>query len=143
MPLQLISKTSKPSSLEIRARSQCQLSAVMRTVILFVAVQLLLLTSPAHSRAQTIQYTQHKPDLALRSFMRVDPATLGLSIEVPIANYPARGGTSLPINLVYSSKQWRFHYYVLGNSLDALLSKSRRAILKKAVEDARVLAWET
>ncbi|MFY9618359.1 MAG: RHS repeat-associated core domain-containing protein [Pyrinomonadaceae bacterium] len=82
----------------------------MRTVILFVAVQLLLLTSPAHSRAQTIQYTQHKPDLALRSSMRVDPATLALSIEVPIANYPARG-TSLPVNLIYSSKLWRFNYF--------------------------------
>jgi hypothetical protein len=71
----------------------------------------MLLTSPAHSQAQTIQYTENKPDLALRSSMRVDPATLGLSIEVPIANYPARGGTSLPINLNYSSKQWRFNYY--------------------------------
>lgn len=111
MPLQLISKTSKPSSLEIGSRSQCQLSAVMRTVILFVAMQLLLLTSPAHSWAQTIQYTQHKPDLALRSSMRVDPATLALSIEVPIASYPARGGTGLPVNLIYSSKLWRFNYY--------------------------------
>lgn len=110
MPLQLISKISKLSSLEITPRSQHQLSAVMRTVILFVAVQLLLLTSPAHSRAQTIQYTQHKPDLALRSSMRVDPATLALSIEVPIANYPARG-TSLPVNLIYSSKLWRFNYF--------------------------------
>ncbi len=64
---------------------------------------------PNLNQAQTIQYTQGKPDQALRSAMRVDPATLGLSLEVPIAAYPGRA--SLPINLSYSSKQWRFNYY--------------------------------
>lgn len=64
---------------------------------------------PLQGRAQNIQYTQNKPDQALRSPMRVDPATLGLSLEVPIANYPGRA--SLPINLIYSSKQWRLNFY--------------------------------
>ena len=59
---------------------------------------------------QTIQYTHNKPDQTLRSEMRVDPSTLGLSIEVPIASYPGRGGTVIPINLSYSSKQWRIAF---------------------------------
>ena len=59
---------------------------------------------------QTIQYTHNKPDQTLRSEMRVDPTTLALSIEVPIASYPGRGGTSIPISLSYSSKQWRIAF---------------------------------
>src|SRR4029077_6131699 len=50
------------------------------TVVLFLALGLI--------QAQSIQYTQNKPDQALRSAMRVDPSTLGLSIEVPISGYP-------------------------------------------------------
>lgn len=76
---------------------------------LFAFAAVVIFLAPVLSQAQTIQYTQGKPDQALRSPMRVDPATLGLSIEVPIAAYPGRA--SLPINLIYSSKQWRFNYY--------------------------------
>jgi RHS repeat-associated protein len=75
----------------------------------FLFVMLVLFFFPTSNQAQTIQYTQGKPDQALRSPMRIDPATLGLSIEVPIANYPGRA--SAPINLIYSSKQWRFNFY--------------------------------
>jgi hypothetical protein len=61
--------------------------------------------------AQSVQYTQNKPDQSLRSDMRVDPSTLGLNIQVPLGGLPGRGGASLPINLSYSSKQWRIDYY--------------------------------
>ena len=64
---------------------------------------------PSPTRAQSIQYTQNTPDQTLRSAMRVDPATLGLSIEVPLGGYAGRGA-SLPINLSYSSKQWRLDF---------------------------------
>lgn len=50
-------------------------------------VALLILVSPLCLRAQSIQYTQNKPDQSLRSAMRVDPTTLGLSIEVPLGGY--------------------------------------------------------
>jgi RHS repeat-associated protein len=40
----------------------------------------------------------------------VDPSTLGLSVQVPIAGYPGRAGASLPVTLYYSSKQWRLQY---------------------------------
>ncbi len=66
--------------------------------------------APNLNQAQSIQYTNNKPDQALRSAMRVDPSTLGLSIDVPIGSYQGRGGTSLPINLSYASKQWRIAY---------------------------------
>lgn len=64
---------------------------------------------PSPTRAQSIQYTQNTPDQTLRSAMRVDPTTLGLSIDVPLGGYAGRGA-SLPINLSYSSKQWRLDF---------------------------------
>lgn len=82
-------------------------SAFRRAKVFGVAIVGLFLW-PNLNQAQNIQYTQNKPDQSLRSPMRVDPATLGLSLEVPIAAYPGRAG--LPINLIYSSKQWRFNF---------------------------------
>jgi hypothetical protein len=111
MPPQLFSKTSKSFSIETIADHSFEPMALMRLVLLLFTVALSLLISPTLSRAQSIQYTQNKPDQAMRSAMRVDPSTLGLSIEVPIAGYPGRGGTSVPINLSYSSKQWRIDFY--------------------------------
>jgi RHS repeat-associated protein len=111
MPLHLLSKTTKSFSREaIAATRFFERSASVRAVLLLFAVELLLLISPDLSRAQSIQYTDNKPDQTLRSTMRVDPSTLGLSIEVPIANYPGRGGLSMPISLSYSSKQWRIDF---------------------------------
>jgi RHS repeat-associated protein len=62
-------------------------------------------------QSQSIQYTQDKLDQSLRSVMTVDPSTLGLNINVPLAGYPSRGATGLPISLSYSSKQWRIDFY--------------------------------
>ena len=60
--------------------------------------------------AQNIQYTENKPDLALRSETRVDPSTLGMSISIPLASYPGRAGMGLPVALTYSSKVLRLDY---------------------------------
>jgi RHS repeat-associated protein len=65
---------------------------------------------PASSFAQNVQYTQNKPDQALRSDLRVDPSTLGMSIAIPLGSYPGRAGNTLPITLNYSSKVWRINY---------------------------------
>lgn len=112
MLLQLSAKVSKSFSLEtMTAGRALKHNASRRTLILLLGVALLFLMSPATGRAQSIQYTQNKPDQGLRSAMRVDPTTLGLSIDVPIASYPGRDGTSVPINLAYSSKVWRINYY--------------------------------
>jgi hypothetical protein len=83
---------------------------MVRSTGLCVLVAVVLLMTPSTNKAQAVQYTKNKPDQVFRSSLRVDPSTLGLSIEVPIAGYPGRGGTSLPINLSYSSKQWRIEF---------------------------------
>lgn len=71
--------------------------------------------------AQQKQYTENKSDLALRSEARIDPATLGMSLEIPLGGAPGRAGTSLPISVRYSSKLWRMKYIYLvpGVSGDA------------------------
>src|SRR4029078_512049 len=61
---------------------------------------------PAQSQSQ-LQYTHNKSDQVLRSDVRVDPSTHALGIQIPLASYPGRAGSSVPITLFYSSKQWR------------------------------------
>lgn len=58
------------------------------------AAALVLTTTAAF--AQEKQYTEGKSDLALRSEARVDPATLGMSLEIPLGGAPGRAGNSLP-----------------------------------------------
>jgi RHS repeat-associated protein len=76
--------------------------------ILFLVVIGHLGSSP--TIAQNIQHTQNTADLSLRSNSRIDPSTLGMSIEIPMGAYPGRAGTGLPIGLRYSSKVWRMDY---------------------------------
>lgn len=64
----------------------------------------------AGALAQDKQYTENKPDQALKSDIRVDPSTLGMSISVLLGGAAGRAGTSLPISLRYSSKLWRIKY---------------------------------
>ncbi|HJY31223.1 MAG TPA: hypothetical protein VJ306_24515, partial [Pyrinomonadaceae bacterium] len=60
--------------------------------------------------AQNIQHTENKPDLALRSDLRVDPSTLGMSLSIPLASYPGRAGHGLPVAITYSSKALRLDF---------------------------------
>jgi RHS repeat-associated protein len=83
----------------------------LRVLVSSGAAFLVIFSSAVLSRSQSIQYTQDKPDQTLRSVMTVNPSTLGLNINVPLAGYPSRGSTSLPISLSYSSKQWRIDFY--------------------------------
>jgi RHS repeat-associated protein len=60
--------------------------------------------------AQEKQYSANKADMALKSAARVDPATLGMSLDIPFGGAPGRAGTSLSSSIRYSSKQWRIKY---------------------------------
>src|SRR5688572_15691931 len=107
MLLQLSSKLNTSPPLTITIPLSLHLPIAMRVTLLLIEIGVLLLVSPMMGRAQSIQYTQNIPEHIQRSVMRIDPATLGLGIQVPIADYKGRGGTSVPINLSYSSKVWR------------------------------------
>jgi RHS repeat-associated protein len=78
---------------------------------------LLLVVTAGSVKAQSIQYTQHKPDQSLRSDARVDPSTLGMSLQIPLGSYPGRAGTDVPVGLYYNSKVWRIEFddFVNGN----------------------------
>lgn len=82
------------------------MQSIPRFLMLFVASCALLTTVTA----QNVQHTGNSPDQALRSDARIDPSTFGLGIGIPLGGYPGRGGSSLPINLRYSSKVWRTDY---------------------------------
>src|SRR6266850_560385 len=67
-----------------------------------------VLVTPAF--AQDKRYTENGPDLSLRSEARVDPSTLGMSVEIPLGGGPGRAGTNAWSTLHYQSKQWRMKY---------------------------------
>lgn len=56
-----------------------------------------------------IRYTKGNVDSALRGNFEVDPSTFGMSVNVPLAEYPGRGN-ALSVNLRYSSKLWRIDF---------------------------------
>ncbi len=56
---------------------------------------------------QNSNYSKNTADQSLRSSGRVNPATLGMEMDVPLGAYPGRG-INLPLGLSYSSKLWRF-----------------------------------
>jgi RHS repeat-associated protein len=57
--------------------------------------------------AQNIQHTQNTADSSLRGDLQVDPSTLGMTLSIPLGEYPGRNGVNLPVTLSYGSKQWR------------------------------------
>src|SRR2546425_5318207 len=67
-----------------------------------------VILNPFSALAQTpppnIQYTNKAADLGLRANARVNPATLGLELEINLGNYLGRAGLSVPVTLNYSSK---------------------------------------
>ena len=76
--------------------------------LMIVAWSIALEPSPLF--AQNIQHTENKPDLALRSDIRVDPSTLGMSFSIPLASYPGRAGHGLPVAITYFSKVLRLDF---------------------------------
>jgi RHS repeat-associated protein len=60
--------------------------------------------------SQNVQHTAGSPDRSLRGGSRVNPATLGVEIEIPLQSYAGRAGTNLPVSLFYSSKLWDMKY---------------------------------
>src|SRR5262245_7627317 len=57
--------------------------------------------------AQGFQHTENTADISLRSNLQVDPSTLGMTLSIPLNEYPGRNGANLPVTLNYGSKVWR------------------------------------
>jgi RHS repeat-associated protein len=62
------------------------------------------------ANAQDIQHTTDSVDKTRRSTLTVDPSSLGLNLQIPLADYAGRAGLNLPIALQYSSKVWHMEY---------------------------------
>jgi hypothetical protein len=64
-----------------------------------------------------IQYTKNGTDSKLRGELMVNPSTLALEFQLPIATYPGRSGVNVPVTISYSSSVWRiaYQYYNPGH----------------------------
>ena len=52
---------------------------------------------------QNIQHNSASSDRNLKSVARINPSTLAMEFTLPIAIYPGRAGTPVPVSLNYSS----------------------------------------
>jgi len=91
-------------------RTNPYLPAAVHSLAWLLASCWLILFFASSAAAQNLQYTDNKADLSLRSELKVDPSTLGMSVQIPLRLYAGRGSTSIPITLYYSSKVWRIEY---------------------------------
>ena len=94
-----------------RSISLCISPVSGRLLLALLAVAFAVVVSPSPLFAQNIQHTENKPDLGLRSDIRVDPSTLGMSFSIPLASYPGRAGHGLPVAITYSSKVLRLAFH--------------------------------
>ena len=75
-----------------------------------IAATVVCLSYAIPTAAQNVQRNNEAADLGLRSNLTVNPATLGLELQIPLGNYPGRAGHDLPVTLSYSSKLWNMVY---------------------------------
>lgn len=77
---------------------------------LILVVCLLAVFSTAYEiNGQPVQYTANTRDQTLRGSGRINPSTLAMEFDLPLAAHPGRG-INVPISLRYSSKVWRIKY---------------------------------
>ena len=95
-----------------------QRSRLARPLRFLLALLLATLCPALASRAmgQNIQYDDKALDLGMRSTVRVDPVTRGISFEIPLGSYAGRAGLNMPVTLSYTSKVWdvQFQGYASG-----------------------------
>jgi hypothetical protein len=93
----------------MRAHGPWLFANSISTCIRWFAILLLVLFA-GKANAQDIQYTRDSADQNKRSSLTVDPSSLGLNLQIPLASYAGRAGASLRIALQYSSKVWHLEY---------------------------------
>ncbi len=118
-----------PFRILTRPTLHCALHRTIRFAFGFLALS----TWSAGVAAQNIQDTKNKPDQTLRADARVDPATHGLSLQIPLGTYPGRAGLNLPLAITYSSKLWRLEYDGNGDQHNAPHTRVRAVFAEETV----------
>src|SRR5882762_9811091 len=90
-----------------RTRRSTLSNSFSRIALALVLLGLFPLSSLAQQMSKSnVSYTRNTPNLNRRSIIEVDPVTLALNIEIPIADFGGRGA-GLSAALHYNSKLWR------------------------------------
>ena len=76
-------------------------------VVLILLLALNIIIFPQGATTPQAKNSEHTSDQNLKSISRVNPSTLAMQLNIPLANYPGRNGDSLPVGISYTSKVWR------------------------------------
>lgn len=82
-----------------------------RGSLFFVVLGVIVSGQFALAQSPNVQNAQNTVDYKLRTEAHVDPVTLALQLQIPLGNYPGRGGANVPVTLYYSSKLWRMSHH--------------------------------
>ncbi len=91
----------------------------LRKALALIALLLCVLL-PARLAAQNVQHSKASQDLGMRHNFKVDPVSLSMNIDITFGSYKGRGGTVMPVGLMYSSKVWRLDYFghIVGGTVE-------------------------
>jgi RHS repeat-associated protein len=81
-----------------------------RLVSTFILACFCLLLWTGATCAQDVKNAQNAADFKQRSDVHVDPSTLSMQLQIPLASYAGRGDADTPVTLYYSPKLWRMSY---------------------------------
>ncbi len=94
----------------VTSKTSVATQKLFRNAVGMLLVVGLFLCCSLNSYAQNIQRPNATSDFTKRSDLKIDPATLGLNIQIPLGNYPGRAGADIPITLTYSSKLYQIRF---------------------------------
>lgn len=103
--LRSVSSQAKTSLSENRKRPASVACRLLNVFVILVAFGFVSVS------AQNVQHSKNSEDLGLRHNFTVDPVSLSLNLQITLANYNGRGGSTLPVVMRYSSKVWRLDYF--------------------------------
>ena len=86
------------------------------------------------------QNTANKADNTLRGSGRVNPSTLAMEFDLPLASYPGRG-INVPVSISYSSKLWQMKW--LGSIDGGIVTGGCRSLSSPEFSSNSASGWTT
>lgn len=86
------------------------------------------------------QQDNNNADKTLRGSGRINPSTLAMEFDLPMASYPGRG-INVPVSISYSSKVWRMNW--LGSIDGGIVTGGCRSLNEAKYSENSASGWTT